>query len=420
MSFPFGNILILLSSYNGEKYIQEQIVSLENQQNVSVTILIRDDGSKDSTVQVVKSLQQEYKNIVLIEGENIGCAKSFSELLVYASKTFSAYDYYAFCDQDDFWLSEKLKTAVSVLNSMSKEKQLLYCSNLYVVDKNLQNRKKKYKNGFVKIIPIASLAESYGTGCTMVFNKAVVDFYVSHIPENLHLHDLWIYHQCVFLGHVFYDDESYILYRQHGNNVVGARTSLKQNFQSKIRSLKKLLRIYSIYLNDEDILPYIQIFQQMEDDLLKLYQNSLKEKINEKKYEEYVNIFTNLEFMDKWKEHLIHCRKLIGIFQNVNDKKSLNVLEKLMIQLLGHSEKDVRNNAVRMLNMIYDETTWQEKSAFPMKNTEIKLLNEDLILELNIQNEEYGDKNIVLIVSTPCEKKNEQAVNLPSHYRRKK
>ena len=182
---------------------------------------------------------------------------------------------------------------------------------------------------------------------------------------------------------------------------LGFQSHGRLDIYAKIHIIKAII----IYLNDEDILPYIQIFQQMEDDLLKLYQNSLKEKINEKKYEEYVNIFTNLEFMDKWKEHLIHCRKLIGIFQNVNDKKSLNILEKLMIQLLGHSEKDVRNNAVRMLNMIYDETTWQEKSAFPLKNTEIKLLNEELILELNIQNDEYGDKNIVLIVSTPCEKK---------------
>ena len=174
----------------------------------------------------------------------------------------------------------------------------------------------------------------------------------------------------------------------------------------KIHIIKSII----IYLNDEDILPYIQIFQQMEDDLLKLYENSLKQKMNEKKYEEYVNIFTNLDLMDKWKEHLIHCRKLIGIFQNVNDKKSINILEKLMVQLLGHSEKDVRNNAVKILNMIYDETTWQEKSAFPMQNTEIKLLNEQLNLELYIQNEDYGDKNIVLIASTPCENKN---VNYP-------
>ena len=174
----------------------------------------------------------------------------------------------------------------------------------------------------------------------------------------------------------------------------------------KIHIIKAII----IFLNDEDILPYIQIFQQMEDDLLRLYENSLKEKLNEKKYEEYVNIFTKIEFFDKWKEHLIHCRKLIGIFQNVNDKKSLFILEKLLIQLLGHAEKDVRNNAVKMLNMIYDETTWQEKSAFPFDNTEIKILNENLILELNIQSEDFGDKNIILITSTPISNIN---VNYP-------
>ena len=187
---------------------------------------------------------------------------------------------------------------------------------------------------------------------------------------------------------------------------LGFQSHGRLDIYAKIHIIKAII----IYLNDEDILPYIQIFQQMEDDLLRLYENSLKEKLTEKKYDEYVKIFTNLDLMDKWKEHLIHCRKLIGIFQTVNDKKSINILEKLMIQLLGHSERDVRNNAVKMLNMIYDQTTWQEKSAFPMQNTEIKLMNENLILELNIQNEDNGDKNIVLIVSTPCENKN---VNYP-------
>ena len=171
---------------------------------------------------------------------------------------------------------------------------------------------------------------------------------------------------------------------------------------AKIHIIKAII----IYLDDEEILPYIQIFKRMEEDLLQLYQTSLKGKLNEKKYEEYVNIFTNLDFMNKWKEHLIHCRKLIGVFLTVNDKMSLNVLERLSIQLLGHYEKDVRNNAIRMLNMIYDQTTWQEKNAFPIENTEIKLLNEELILELNIQKEDYNKKSIVLIVSTPCQNKN--------------
>ena len=174
----------------------------------------------------------------------------------------------------------------------------------------------------------------------------------------------------------------------------------------KIHIMKAII----IYLNDEDILPYIQIFQQMEDDLLKLYNNAVKEKLTKKKYDEYVDIFTNLNMRDKWKDHLIHCRKLIGMFQNINDIDSLNILEKLLIQLLGHFERNVRTNAVKMLNMIYDQTTWQEKSAFPLQNTEIKLINEQLTLELNIKAEDYGEKNIVLITSTPSENKN---VNYP-------
>ena len=170
----------------------------------------------------------------------------------------------------------------------------------------------------------------------------------------------------------------------------------------KIHIMKAII----IYINDEDILPYIQIFQQMEDDLLKLYNTSLKEKLNKEKYDEFVEVFTNLDMRDKWKDHLSHCRKLIGIFQNVNDLESLDILERLLIQLLGHFEKEVRNNAVKMLNMIYDQTTWQEKSAFPIENTQIKLLNDQLTLEFKIKVEDFGEQNIVLIICTPSDNKN--------------
>ena len=89
---------------------------------------------------------------------------------------------------------------------------------------------------------------------------------------------------------------------------LGFKSNGRLDVYEKIHIMKAII----IYLNDEDILPYIQIFQQMEDDLIKLYQNSVREKLNKKKYDEYVDIFTNLEMRDKWKEHLIHCRKLIG------------------------------------------------------------------------------------------------------------
>ena len=174
----------------------------------------------------------------------------------------------------------------------------------------------------------------------------------------------------------------------------------------KIHIIKALI----IYLNDEELLPYIQIFQQMEDDLMKLYNNSQKEKLTEKKYEDLVKLFADGEMRNKWKEQLTHCRKLIGVFQNVNDLESLKILEKLFIQLLGHFDKDVRNNAVKVLNLIYDQTTWQEKSAFPLENTKVKLLDEQLTLEFTIQDSDFGEQSIVLITSFPSENPN---VNYP-------
>lgn len=261
-----NKILILLSTYNGEKFVQEQIESLEKQINVFIKILIRDDGSKDSTVKILKEQAAIYKNIEIVEGNNIGCAKSFSELLLLAQQ-YKEFSYYAFCDQDDYWLEDKLYVALKNIITLEAEKkqQVLYCSNLWIVNSQLENKKLKYNPNYVKISKSGSLAESYGTGCTMVFNKDVLDFYCTHLPEHIHLHDLWIFHQVVFLGKIFFDDNSYILYRQHGNNVVGAKNDFKSKIKSKFKSLKTLseqhyreyeaqeiLKVYKDFLLEQD------------------------------------------------------------------------------------------------------------------------------------------------------------------------
>ena len=170
----------------------------------------------------------------------------------------------------------------------------------------------------------------------------------------------------------------------------------------KIHIIKSLI----IFLNKSELMPYTQIFAQMEDDLMKLYNNSTKEKLSQERYDEMVTAFANGEMRDKWKEHLVHCRKLLGIFQNVNDDYSIKILEKLFIQLLGHFDRDVRNYAVKILNMIYDETTWQEKSAFPQENTKIKLLDDNLTLELIIRDSDFSENSVILIVSAPSQNKN--------------
>jgi len=301
-----NRILILLSTYNGEKYIEEQLLSLINQKNVEVTILIRDDGSIDSTVSIIKKIQNEHDNIILVDGVNIGCAKSFSELLLNAARMFADYNYFAFCDQDDFWLPEKLDKAVSILNKHDQKKQLLYCSNLWVVDKYLNNKTKKYPNNYVRIDKAMSLTESYGTGCTMVFNKAVVDFYCAHQPTILHLHDLWIYHQCLFLGEVFYDDESYILYRQHENNVVGAKTGRFVKINSLILTLRKIDK---------------QHYREVEaNEILKTYGNYLSQKDK-----------SNLSIVAGYRKSFIKFCKLL-FSRNIKRRKNLdNLLFKLRI-----------------------------------------------------------------------------------------
>lgn len=255
--------LILLSTYNGEKYIEEQILSLQKQKDVNIHILIRDDGSTDSTISIIKKLKKMYNNISLLEGSNVGCAKSFFELLILAYK-YKNIEYYAFCDQDDIWLEDKLKRAVKLLDLYKNNEleQILYCSNLWIVNKQLNNKRLKYSKGYVRIDKLNSLAESYATGCTMVFSRPVIDFFNNNRPKRIHLHDLWIYHQCIFLGKVIYDDESYILYRQHENNVVGAKTSLASKIKSKLRSIvnirkqhyreyeaQEIINIYSKLIN---------------------------------------------------------------------------------------------------------------------------------------------------------------------------
>ena len=161
---------------------------------------------------------------------------------------------------------------------------------------------------------------------------------------------------------------------------LGLNSQGKLDIYSKIHILKALIN----FINLEKLKPYTKDFQQMENDLIKLYKNSQREKMSEEKYNEY------------------SCKKAISIFQNINDLDSIKIYEKLFIQLLGHLDREVRNEAVKVLNIIYDQTTWQEKSPFPLENTNVKLLGNDLVLELTVNSSSYSDKSVVLVCSTPC------------------
>lgn len=230
-----SHILVLMSVFNGEKYVDEQISSIMNQEGVQTILLIRDDGSKDSTKNIIRNNILKYSDrIFLREGENWGFALSFTELLKMAYIEYSNFSYFAFADQDDVWEPQKLYSAIQFLKCESDNLPITYCSNTKLVDSNLNFMRYAWKDSTVCLTKERALIQNFATGCTMVFNRKAVELYVTHLPREVKRHDFLMYQLCMFLGKVIYDHNSYIDYRQHGNNQIG-----RPNFLGRMKMRKK-------------------------------------------------------------------------------------------------------------------------------------------------------------------------------------
>ena len=249
-------ILVLLSTYNGENYIEEQIQSLLRQKGVDVEILVRDDGSKDNT-QFILDLYQQQGVLKWYTGENLKPARSFMDIMRRAGD----YSFYAFCDQDDVWLDDKLISAIESIKHQSHQ-PALYFSQTQLVDQNLN------KLHTEKLLPLCtfgeSMIESIATGCTLVINRKMKELADMHLPSYISMHDYWLYRLCVATnGFVYYDPNPHILYRQHNNNVIGLNKGkymgLKRRMERIIyrerqrsRTAEELLRGYGKYINNEE------------------------------------------------------------------------------------------------------------------------------------------------------------------------
>ncbi len=203
-----------MSTYNGERYLREQIDSILVQRNVEVNLLVRDDGSTDKTLNI---LEEYMANGMLsfYTGENLGPQRSFMHLLQNAPE----HEYYAFADQDDYWLDDKLLSAINSLNE-KENVPALYFSQTQLVDEKLRPMKS------VIINPLLTFGEAliykFVGGCTMVFNQKLRVAISDKIPKIMPMHDIWIYTFALAIdAYVCFDNVSHILYRQHRNNVVG-------------------------------------------------------------------------------------------------------------------------------------------------------------------------------------------------------
>ena len=223
-------VAVLISTYNGEKYIKEQLDSILNQTYKNIEIVIRDDGSKDCTIDIIKKYQEKYNNIILREGTNIGFIKSFFQLLSLANA-----DYYAFCDQDDIWLENKIELAVKALNEVDNSKPNMvfgnsdyYDENMNLIGKGEEHKTFSFKN---------SLYECVAQGMTMTINQVAKENIIENIPEKCLFHDWWTYMICSGMGNVLYNDTTVVKYRRFAKNATAEGQNILKVFLWRIEKL---------------------------------------------------------------------------------------------------------------------------------------------------------------------------------------
>ena len=264
---------ILMATYNGERYIEQQLESIINQSETNWRLLIRDDCSQDNTRQIIQRYQIKYpeKIIFVPSTEPSGSAmNNFFRLLDYAEN-----EYIMFADQDDVWKPDKIALTLNKMHEMEKqygkETPLLVHTDLCVVDETLHTinpsifamqdmdyRRDKLNN---------LLATNIVTGCTMLFNRSLLQL-LKEKPKTAVMHDMWIALTAAAFGKIGFVNRATMLYRQHDTNANGTTnvnsfnyfkdaftnlSSITDSLDLHYQQAKEFLKIYKRDLNEEQI-----------------------------------------------------------------------------------------------------------------------------------------------------------------------
>lgn len=240
---------ILLSSYNGSRWIDEQIESIVNQTYTEWRLIVRDDGSKDDTLKKLYEWREKLgkKKIRIIEGENIGVIKSFETLLKKAHS-----EYCMLCDQDDVWKRTKVEMTMNEMQRIEKvkpKKPAMVFTSIDLVDENLKPlgttffEQNKFDFPFAMSFSNICVCNCVA-GCTMMLNwrarRMVVPF-----SENAPMHDWWIAALVARKGILGVVKMPTMFYRQHGNNVCGAKATANGYYGNLAKSPATIIKKYA-------------------------------------------------------------------------------------------------------------------------------------------------------------------------------
>ena len=256
-----------MATYNGAKYIDEQINSIINQTLDDWTLIISDDNSSDGTVSILKKYEKSDSRIKVITSEtNIGVVRNFEKLMNYAAD----YSYVMFCDQDDVWLNTKIETTYKAMKELEDafpdEPVLVYCEKTEV-DESLNKiitKNRKYSDTLSGL-----LAQNHIYGCTVMINHSLLNI-SKNIPYYIENHDYWLALQASLFGRIKNIPSSLILYRQHSNNITGGisnhnlvskikKWSMINKYQKKTIEQNYLFCKENEYINNEDIDNYLRM-----------------------------------------------------------------------------------------------------------------------------------------------------------------
>lgn len=255
-------IVVLMSTYNGEKYIKTQIDSILKQTNVAIELLVRDDGSTDSTVSILNEYALQGK-LKYYTGQNLKTAYSFLDLIKHAPQA----DFYALSDQDDYWFPNKLSVAINRMIVLENQKKaILYYGRPIETDKNLKP---------LHPIPVMNLTKSFkqsiitncALGCTMVFNHEFRLLIEHYQPEFLIMHDYWLCQLAWGIdAKVICDQTQVMYYRRHENNVCSKNISINwkqhvilcwqnimDNEQKNSKQIQQLLKGYKSFMSQKNL-----------------------------------------------------------------------------------------------------------------------------------------------------------------------
>jgi glycosyltransferase involved in cell wall biosynthesis len=231
-------VAILLCTYNGARFLAEQLASLEAQTHQNWVVIASDDGSTDQTLEILQQYQSKWPSgkLTIRSGPQKGFCQNFLSL---ACDPEIKADYYAFCDQDDVWLPAKLSVALeNVIANQEGQTPYVYCGRTRYVDDQLR---------LCGISPLFvfpgtfrnALVQSIAGGNTMVFNRVAKYLIEQAGPLDVASHDWWIYQLITGVeGEVFYDQVPQVLYRQHEYALIGGNNS----FSARIKRIKLLLQ----------------------------------------------------------------------------------------------------------------------------------------------------------------------------------